>query len=181
MISPVITLAAFGVWHRIFFRSHRGRLIPAVLLTLAAILLVQSQISYRKLVLPGIREFEAGMTTCLIPIGEWLNRNTPAGTVVMVPDIGAVGYFSDRTICDAAGLVSPDILGLLRNGYTQEQLVKERIYRSSYCRADYLVYRSFSENDPVVPHDCEKIFSLPFARMGLAETRVNYYSVYRVR
>lgn len=39
--------------------------------------------------------------------GIWLKENTEAGDRILVPDIGYVGYISDRYIIDPVGLVSP--------------------------------------------------------------------------
>ena len=45
-----------------------------------------------------------------VEIGLWLNENTPTDTVFATHDAGALRYFSNRTMIDLAGLVSPDII-----------------------------------------------------------------------
>ena len=45
-----------------------------------------------------------------VNIGKWLVHNTPEDAVLAVHDVGALRFFSNRTIIDLAGLVSPDIM-----------------------------------------------------------------------
>ena len=45
-----------------------------------------------------------------VEIGLWLNENTPPDAVFATHDAGALRYFSNRTMIDLAGLVSPDII-----------------------------------------------------------------------
>ncbi|TXT55698.1 MAG: conserved membrane protein of unknown function [Candidatus Thorarchaeota archaeon] len=43
-------------------------------------------------------------------IGKWLSENTPEDAVLAIHDAGAIRFFSNRSIIDLAGLVSPDII-----------------------------------------------------------------------
>jgi hypothetical protein len=45
-----------------------------------------------------------------VTIGRWLYENTPPDAVFATHDAGALRYFSNRTMIDFAGLVSPDIV-----------------------------------------------------------------------
>lgn len=45
-----------------------------------------------------------------VHLGHWLNENTPPDAVFATHDAGALRFFSNRTMIDLAGLVSPDIL-----------------------------------------------------------------------
>jgi hypothetical protein len=45
-----------------------------------------------------------------VTIGLWLNENTPPDAVFATHDAGALRFFSNRTMIDLAGLVSPDII-----------------------------------------------------------------------
>jgi len=49
-----------------------------------------------------------------VAVGRWFNAHTPADTVVAAEDIGAIGYFSQRTVIDIQGLVTPQVVPLLR-------------------------------------------------------------------
>lgn len=53
--------------------------------------------------------------TEMVATAQWLASNTPPNALIAVHDIGAVGYFSRRDILDLAGLVSPEIIPILRD------------------------------------------------------------------
>ncbi len=47
-----------------------------------------------------------------VTIGRWLAMNTPPDAVLAVHDAGALRFFSNRTVIDVAGLVTPDMVFL---------------------------------------------------------------------
>jgi len=49
-----------------------------------------------------------------VAIGHWVAEQTPAGALLALNDIGAITYVSERRIVDLAGLVTPQIIPLLR-------------------------------------------------------------------
>jgi hypothetical protein len=49
-------------------------------------------------------------------IGLWLARNTPTWATVCTEPIGYIGYYSERRILDEVGLVSPQLIPLIRAG-----------------------------------------------------------------
>lgn len=49
-------------------------------------------------------------------IGLWLRQNTPPGATVALEPIGYIGYYSRRRILDEVGLVSPQVIPILRAG-----------------------------------------------------------------
>jgi hypothetical protein len=51
----------------------------------------------------------------MVEAARWINVNTPQDSVVAVHDIGAIGYFGDRALIDLAGLVTPEVIPILRN------------------------------------------------------------------
>lgn len=53
--------------------------------------------------------------TEMVATARWLAANTPPSALIAVHDIGAVGYFSRRDVFDLAGLVSPDIIPVMRD------------------------------------------------------------------
>ncbi len=68
-----------------------------------------------------------------VHIGYWLRDNTPRDAVLAIHDAGALRFFSNRTVIDIAGLVSPDIA---HGDMTQTELV---VYlRDHGC--DYFVF-----------------------------------------
>jgi hypothetical protein len=58
-----------------------------------------------------------------VSLGEWAGTHTPPGTVLALNDIGAITYFSERTVVDLAGLVTPEVIPLLSAPERDEGLV----------------------------------------------------------
>ncbi len=74
----------------------------------------------------------AVIETEMVTVARWVAKNTPQDALIAAHDIGALGYFADRSILDLAGLVSPDVIPFLRD---QDRL---EAYMHSQG-ADYLV------------------------------------------
>lgn len=55
------------------------------------------------------------INTEMVTAALWLKQNTTVSDLIAVHDIGAVGYFSQRQIIDLAGLVTPEILPIIRD------------------------------------------------------------------
>lgn len=51
---------------------------------------------------------------CYRAIAAWLRSSTPPSARVAIPEVGYVGYFSDRRVLDLAGLCSPEVIPYLR-------------------------------------------------------------------
>ena len=68
----------------------------------------------------------------MVQVAHWLQENTEPEALIAAHDIGAIGYFSQRTLLDTAGLVSPEIIPFL----TDEQAMASYIEKEG---ADYLV------------------------------------------
>ncbi len=179
MILPLVVIYAFWYLDKCLIFSRISRFRYTVIFFVTALLMLQSQLLYRRYALPGIAAFQQGMEMSLIPIGFWLNRNTPADAVVFAPDVGAVGYYSERKICDAAGLVSPTLLSYVRRGYTNEMMIEDRIF-SSACQAQYVVDRSFTPERWKDRPDLLPLMTRTFYQMGIGDSRINYYTVYKV-
>lgn len=178
LIIPVIVVYAFAMLRRVLaiWQKEHYRFVLSVGLT--ALILGQNQFVFYTKVTPSIQAFSEGMQECFIPIGKWLKANTDEEAVVFVPDIGAIGYYSDRKICDAAGLVSPELLHLVREGYSLERMMEEQVYRT-VCNASYVVHRSN------VSHEFQStaltpLFTKIVYGLGLTDSRTVYYTVYKV-
>ncbi len=68
----------------------------------------------------------------MVAVGQWLQENTPTEALVAAHDIGAIGYFAERTILDLAGLIAPEGIPLLSDGDALLDYVQE-------SDSDYLV------------------------------------------
>jgi hypothetical protein len=49
-----------------------------------------------------------------VALGRWAAEHTPPDAVLALNDIGAITYISERPVVDLAGLVTPDVVPLLR-------------------------------------------------------------------
>ena len=179
LLSPFIVIFAYLFLSRLVNGSKYRRYSYAVVIVLSAFILLQNQIAYNEVVKPGIVAFEDSMEDCLIPIGKWLNRNTPPGTVVFAADIGAIGYYSERNVCDAAGLVSPSILTYFRKGYTVEQMYKEKLFLENH--AAYVVHRSQQPEALKGEPTLDPLFTKVLYGLNLSSPEPSYYTVYKVR
>ncbi|MGB3714959.1 MAG: hypothetical protein WA996_11075 [Candidatus Promineifilaceae bacterium] len=68
----------------------------------------------------------------MVAVGQWLQENTPSHTLIAAHDIGAIGYFAERSILDLAGLISPEVIPLLSDRDALIDYV-------SQSQSDYLV------------------------------------------
>jgi len=136
-ILPFVVL--YGWWALEHFRLsresrwRRGLLAAALGLSVAINVVV-----YEVQVVPHTREFAAGMERTLIPWGKRL-AETPPSTLIATPDIGAIGYYSDRRVLDLGGLVTPKIVPLM-NQMDYDSLVKSFAFRVA-GEPDYLIDR----------------------------------------
>jgi hypothetical protein len=51
----------------------------------------------------------------MVDTARWISQNTAADARLAAHDIGALGYFGRREIVDLAGLVSPEVIPILRD------------------------------------------------------------------
>jgi hypothetical protein len=148
------------------------------MLALTIIIVLQNQVIFRNYVKPSINSFTNGMRDCFIPIGNWLKQNTPEDAVVFTPDIGAIGFYSDRKICDAAGLVSPEMLKYIRQSFDYQNIMDQKLYRK-VCDADYVIHRA-NKPDVLADDNLRSIFFKTVYGLGLSNMETVYYTLYEV-
>ncbi len=51
----------------------------------------------------------------MVQTAQWTAANTPPGRTVAAHDIGALGYYYRRPVIDLAGLVSPEVIPIMRD------------------------------------------------------------------
>jgi hypothetical protein len=85
------------------------------------------------------------INTEMVDTAHWVKENLPPDDLLAVHDIGALGYYAPRPILDLAGLVSPEVVPIIRNPEALMRLMCER-------HARYLMVlpnqRPASEGDP---------------------------------
>jgi len=171
LLTPLVTMYAFLFFFEAISLSRWQRYRYIGVLFLTTLVMFQNQFFYRRYVVPGVEAFEQGMELCLIPIGKWLKQNSPRESTVVTADIGAIGFYSDRRVCDAAGLTLP--------GQLPEDVIERKLFRSC-CSPDYLVHRSIIPEKLKGDPELTPLFTRPFAQTSLAETRTMFYTLYKV-
>jgi len=176
IIIPVFTLLAVKMIELLKRKQTAG-------IIFFIIILLISQFTFYKYVKPHTDNFSKGIKESLIPIGEWFNSNTAKGTRILVNDVGAIGYFSNRYIIDAAALINRD---LKLNKEIMATPIEER--KNTYnllklVNADYVIERDSSSDDKELTmgdKKLEMVFYKIFPGLGISDESTKYYKVYKV-
>jgi hypothetical protein len=178
LVLPVIVV--YGLWgvKRIenadLVSPQRGL---ALLLIVAGIALAQNQVVYRVWAVPQMNNLELGVTECLKPMAYWLRTNTPAGTTVLTPQAGVVGYVSERTVYDASGTLTPELRNSLRGiGYDKEMI--EKSYESA-VHPDYVIDSSPTP-ERLVSETMKPMMTRTFPGLGITKPELVYFTLYKV-
>jgi hypothetical protein len=67
----------------------------------------------------------AVIETEMVAAAKWINANTDERDLIAAHDIGALGYFADRRILDLAGLISPEVIPIIRDESALEEFLDE--------------------------------------------------------
>jgi hypothetical protein len=190
-LVPVAAIVAVWAWRSLeAWWSPRGPepstprpgLFRVAVAVVALGVAVQNFTVYRTKVLPQVRSFTVGMEESLVRWGKWFARHTPPGTLIAVPDIGAIGFYSGRPVLDLAGLVTPAMVPFLARETPEEVVARFRF--AAIARPAYLVDRSDSAYS--LPHASpygEALVPVGTARvpnLGIARPTPAWYSVYRI-
>jgi hypothetical protein len=62
----------------------------------------------------------------MVAAAVWINANIPTDELLAIHDIGAVGYFAPRRMLDIGGLVSPEVIPIIRDGDAIWELLETR-------------------------------------------------------
>jgi hypothetical protein len=80
-----------------------------------------------------------------VRIAGWLAHNTPAGSILALNDIGAIGYLTESEVIDLGGLITPEIQPLIAGKVPGEW---------DQALAGYLVSRQPDYLSQLVPASC---------------------------
>ncbi len=119
-------------------RGGRSALVAGAVV--AALVLAQNLWTWQRVVRPQVASFSAGLRTSLVPWGRWFAEHTPVDAVIAAPDIGALGYLSQRRVVDLAGLVTPEMVPVLREMPQEDAIARFEFAR--FSRPDYVVDRA---------------------------------------
>ncbi len=134
-LIPLVVLFGVAGLAQLLQRFVHSRLLrPVIWLTLFSMVIVlwingASDYGYR------IRLFN----TVHVKAAQWILANTPRNAVIATHDIGIIGYYTERPVVDLAGLVTPEVVPLLRNppkmaAFLQQEHVDYVIVYSGYYR-----------------------------------------------
>ncbi len=186
LILPILAMLAWRAAEQWWVGEDPGRarrrLGTWLAAALAAMILIQNLLVYRNVVLPQVRSFSPALTQSLVHWGRWFQENSHPDDVIATPDIGAIGYYSDRRVLDLAGLVTPEMIPILAR-MPQEEAVASFSF-ASFDRPAFLVDRA------PVPHDLIRrsrfaacLTPLGTARvpnLGIARPEPAVYTFYRI-
>ena len=147
------------------------------------IIFFQSQILFYRYIKPRTDDFAEGVRECFIPIGRWFNSNTMPGTRILVNDVGAIGYYSQRYIIDAAALVNRDLALNKKIMQTPAEERTNTVNLLKFIQADYLVERDTIPGNNLYAinnYKLDFLFEKKFPSLGIADERPKYYKVYKI-
>ncbi len=131
---------------------------------------------------PHTHSFSRDMRQSLVRLGEWFARNTPEDATVAIPDIGAFAYYSNRRVVDLGGLVTPEMIPVLRKHELDEVLTG--FLFAEVTRPDYVVDRARREHrllevgrlgGVVTP-----VVSGSVSNLGITRPGTHYYTAYKI-
>ncbi len=111
----------------------------------------------------------------MVATAHWIERHTERNALVAAHDIGALGYFGDRQLVDLAGLVSPEVIGFLRDedalaGFLDRRqadyLVSFPSWYPSLTSGLEVVYRSSGRFSPAAGGENMLVYRWPGARFA---------------
>jgi hypothetical protein len=93
-------------------RTAAAYALVAIVLLATHMSLGNTELRIARIVLPALQRHNY-LSQNYEELGRWFAENTPPDASIAISDVGAVGYFSQRTIIDMFGLIDPHI-GRLR-------------------------------------------------------------------
>jgi hypothetical protein len=178
VLPPVIVL---GVLSFDYLTAQAARARNALLVAFTVIAVIQSVVIYALVIVPPTRAFSRGINEVLVPMGEWLAEHTEPGAVVACPDIGAIGFVSNRTVLDLGGLVTPEI-NRMRRTIDVERIIGEGLYLR--FAPDYLVDRhttpSRFSQQTIGGINFEPVMTGIVANLGIRKPGPVVYVLYRL-
>jgi len=151
-------------------------------IAMAVLIVAQNLFVYGVAVWPQVHSFSAGLENSLVRWGRWFSQYTAPSAEIATPDIGAIGFYSQRHVLDLAGLVSPRMIPLLERA--PEEDVLAQLAFADFARPDYVIDRA--------AHPFDLLRRSPYApcllplghasvpNLGIARPGAREYTIYRV-
>ncbi len=125
-ILPPLLLFAYGGMYWLVDVA-KGQMLPRILSRTLALSAVVAIVGF--LYIGGTVGYGRDVriiNTEMVQTAKWVRDNVPEDELLVVHDIGAVGYFAPRPILDLAGLVSPEIVPIILDPTALMNLMCER-------------------------------------------------------
>ena len=136
-----ILITVRGKAHNLIERVFKRSWIPSLIIA-TAIFWIRGAEAYATDV--------AIIETEMVATAKWIASNTKEDDLIAAHDIGALGYISERRILDLAGLISPEVIPILRDERALEAFLDAN-------QADYLM--TFPGWYPEMTEEREIVFS----------------------
>jgi len=147
-----------------------------------AVLLVGLTMGYQQALIERDKQLYRN-DAALKPIGLWLNQHTHPGATVLLEPLGYIGYYADRDMIDEVGLISPQVVDLMRQGVDRLGVISliEPDYFVVHCD-DVLGFLSRSDNHDFSTHYmCTIVFNpLGFDPAGYNQSGLQRSSCYEI-
>jgi hypothetical protein len=142
-LLPVLAWLAWRALERWWIGENASPArLRAARLAMAAVgvaVLTQNAVIYHSRVVPQVESFTPALEQSLLHWGTWFHDHTVSEAVIAAPDIGAIGYASDRRVVDLAGLVTPEMVPFLMREPMEDAIAGFAF--ATFSRPDYLVDR----------------------------------------
>jgi hypothetical protein len=133
-IPALVWVILLGIWgtarlfHKIPRRSVAGRAVRQALALSLALLVAAFAAIGAQAYGRDVRFIQSEM----VATARWLAASTAPDALIAAHDIGAIGYFAERPVLDLAGLITPEIIPIIRDEAALFEFITAR-------QADYLV------------------------------------------
>jgi len=181
---PLLPLLAWLAWALLdrALAGARPRVVAWAGALLAVLVLAQNVIVLQRVVKPQVDTFTAGMRDGLEPWGRWFATHSRADAVIAAPDIGALGYFSQRRVVDLAGLVTPAMVPILEHVSPEDAVARFEFMK--FSRPDFVVDRADSawdlERRSRFARALTRIGTATLPNLGVSRPTPAVYSFYAV-
>lgn len=177
MITPFVILYGFWGLKKIEeLLNVRPAQILIILVLVSFVTLAQNRFVYHSQAVPHMNSFTNGMNDALKPIAYWLKEHTTTDAEVLAPDIGLIGYISDRTIYDVAGLVTPKVR-MTFAGKSYDDGMAQRCYEK-VVNPDYVIHRS-TNREILASEDMVPVMTREFFGLGIRKKETQYVTLYK--
>jgi hypothetical protein len=180
-LLPLLAWLAWSLLDRALART-RPRAQAWAAASLAVLVLAQNAAVLARVVKPQVDTFTAGMRDGLEPWGRWFATHSRVDAVIAAPDIGALGYFSQRRVVDLAGLVTPAMVPILQHVSPEDAVARFEFMK--FSRPDFVVDRADTawdlERRSRFVSALTRIGTATLPNLGVSRPTPAVYSFYRV-